>query len=413
MNDQGARLGLFQGYGVELEYMIVHRDSLAVLPVADRLIHAVAGDYLNEVEQGPLAWSNELVLHVLELKTNGPAPDLTPLAEQFLADLRRIDALLEPLGGRLMPTAMHPWMDPHRETRLWPHGQDEIYQAYDRIFGCQGHGWSNLQSVHLNLPFAGDQEFTRLHAAIRVLLPVLPALAASSPIVEGAATGFMDSRLEAYRRNQARIPAIAGAIIPEPVAGEDEYRRRILEPMYQAIAPHDPEGILQDEWLNSRGAIARFDRSAIEIRVLDIQECPAADLALMALIAAVLKDLAAGRWAPLAAQQALDTGSLAELLLAAARDAEQTVIRDRRYLRALGYPERDGQARDLWWHLRESCLPGGGPWKAALELLLTHGPLSRRILKAVGPGCPRGRVEATYRRLCHCLLEGEQFLGLD
>ena len=32
--------------------------------------------------------------------------------------------------------------------------------------------------------------------------------------------------------------------------------------------------------MNSRGAIARFDRNAIEIRVIDVQECPKADLAI-------------------------------------------------------------------------------------------------------------------------------------
>ncbi|HAL85576.1 MAG TPA: hypothetical protein DCM31_01010, partial [Deferribacteraceae bacterium] len=37
--------------------------------------------------------------------------------------------------------------------------------------------------------------------------------------------------------------------------------------MYRDIAPYDPECILQEEWLNSRGAIARFDRKAIEIRL--------------------------------------------------------------------------------------------------------------------------------------------------
>ena len=74
-----------------------------------------------------------------------------------------------------------------------------IYQTYDRIFGCKAHGWANLQSMHLNLPFADDAEFARLHAAIRLVLPIIPALAASSPIADGRPTGFMDIRMEAYR----------------------------------------------------------------------------------------------------------------------------------------------------------------------------------------------------------------------
>src|SRR5678809_520166 len=90
-------------------------------------------------------------------------------------------------------------MNPERETRLWPHEDNEIYEAFDRVFGCTGHGWSNLQCTHLNLPFAGDAEFARLHAAIRLVLPIIPALAASSPILDSRLTGLMDTRLHCYR----------------------------------------------------------------------------------------------------------------------------------------------------------------------------------------------------------------------
>ncbi|MFH0793725.1 MAG: glutamate--cysteine ligase, partial [bacterium] len=56
--------------------MIVNRETLDVLPVTDEVLRAVSGRYESEVEQGALAWSNELVLHVIELKTNGPAKSL-------------------------------------------------------------------------------------------------------------------------------------------------------------------------------------------------------------------------------------------------------------------------------------------------------------------------------------------------
>ncbi|MGH8533288.1 MAG: carboxylate-amine ligase, partial [Gammaproteobacteria bacterium] len=230
-------LSLFGGYGIELEYMIVDRASLDVSAIADKLIHAVAGDYRSEVEQGELAWSNEMVLHVIEIKTNGPAGALEPLAGLFQRDITRINELLAPYEACLMPGAMHPWMDPRSDTRLWPHEYNPVYESYDRIFGCQGHGWSNLQSVHLNLPFAGDAEFARLHAAIRVLLPVLPALAASSPIVEGQVTGMLDYRLEAYRLNARKIPSITGRVIPETVSSRGDYEAVILGPMYRDIAP--------------------------------------------------------------------------------------------------------------------------------------------------------------------------------
>jgi len=168
MNDV---LPAFSGCGIELEYMIVDRHTLAVLPVADELLHRLAGEYACEVRQGALCWSNELVLHLLELKNSNPDTAMESLPDALQGEIRHINRLLEPMGARLMPTAMHPFMNPRAETRLWPHLSAKIYRAYDRIFGCRCHGWANLQSLQLNLPFAGDQEFARLHAAVRLLLP--------------------------------------------------------------------------------------------------------------------------------------------------------------------------------------------------------------------------------------------------
>ena len=126
MTETPSPLHLFDAYGVELEYMIVDAESLSVLPVTDKVMLEVAGEYVSEIDQGSISWSNELALHVIELKTNGPAQALGPLPGEFQEHVRRINELLAPLGGRLMPTAMHPWMDPHRERRLWPHEYNAV-----------------------------------------------------------------------------------------------------------------------------------------------------------------------------------------------------------------------------------------------------------------------------------------------
>ena len=65
-------LSLFEGFGIELEYMIVDAETFEVKPIADRLIEAESGSIENEIERGPFAWSNELARHVIEVKTNGP-----------------------------------------------------------------------------------------------------------------------------------------------------------------------------------------------------------------------------------------------------------------------------------------------------------------------------------------------------
>ena len=95
-------LHLFEGYGVELEYMIVNKNDLTILPITDKVIHRVSGTYNSEIDMGPLNWSNELVLHVIELKTNGPAPSLDTLPNHFLSHIRKINHILEAAEGQLL-----------------------------------------------------------------------------------------------------------------------------------------------------------------------------------------------------------------------------------------------------------------------------------------------------------------------
>ncbi len=415
-------LHLFEGFGVELEYMIVHADSLDVFPAADKILLTVAGDYVSEVEQGDLAWSNELVNHVIELKTNGPASGLGGLDAAFARDVASVGDILVPVGGRLMPTAAHPWMDPERETVLWPHEYNAVYSAFDRIFGARGHGWANLQCIHANLPFHGDAEFARLHAAVRLLLPVIPALAASSPVLDGRLTGLLDSRMHYYRNNQKMIPSISGRVIPEPVYTKRDYEEKILGPMYADIAPHDPDKTLQEEWLNARGAIARFERDTIEIRIIDIQECPTADLAVFHAVVCVLRALAAEKWQPLERQKRADTDALNAILVATSAAADAAVIDDADYLDAFGIRARRASAGDVWRHLVDHVVAPDADfsdaWQGAIAAILDEGPLARRIVRDVAGETPGSAahlalshdvLHATYTRLCDCLAENRVF----
>jgi carboxylate-amine ligase len=407
-------LSLFEAFGVELEYMIVRADSLAVEPVADELLRAVAGSYESEVELGEVAWSNELALHVIELKTNGPRSSLAELPDEFFRHVTRMNRLLEPLSARLMPTAMHPWMNPQTELRLWSHDDNAVYEAFHRLFDCRGHGWANLQSVHLNLPFANDREFGQLHAAVRLVLPILPVLAASSPAIDGKLTGLMDTRLDVYRANSTGVPSVTGHVIPEPVYTRADYDRQILQPMYCDIAPHDPQQILQHEWLNARGAIARFERQTIEIRVLDVQECPYADLAICAATIGVLRALVGQQWSSNADQMAVPVQPLAELLLRTVRDAERAWIEDEGYLRLFGViPDRPWTAGELWQHLIEQTSPlqpnGAAHWQEALQIMLTQGPLARRIVRRVEDSVDPQALRGVYGQLCDCLSRGVMF----
>ncbi len=403
-----VKLPLFTGYGLELEYMIVDKESLNVLPITDQVFHSVAGAYLSEINRGEISWTNEVALHVLELKTTGPVKDLKGCESLFQDNVRHINTLLANFDACFMPTAMHPWMNPFKELRLWPHSQNVIYETYHKIFNCQGHGWANLQSAHINLPFANDEEFSKLHAAIRFLMPLMPALAASSPIVEEHFTDYLDNRLNVYMHNQKKVPSITGKVIPETVFSRSEYEKTILAPMYRDISVYDTDAVLQDEWLNSRGAIARFERYTIEIRVLDVQECPQADVAIAKAICEVLKDLVAERYAPLQKLHDFPLERLHAIFLGCVREADQFVIEDAAYLRLFGIQQNRMRADEVWQAVLQKHLHNLGELAAPLKHILSKGCLARRIEHACKDRS-FAHIKEVYRELCNCLQQGRMF----
>jgi len=406
-------LQLFDAFGIELEYMLVDRQTLDVRPVADSLLAMLNGGQISsDFEDGPIAWSNELAMHVVELKANQPTENLSSVANRFQQAVANLAPSLSRLQATLLPTAMHPWMNPSRETMLWPHDCHEIYQAFDQLFNCRRHGWSNVQSVHLNLPFAGDEQFARLHAAVRLILPILPALSASSPVVDGKLTALRDSRLAHYVEHCAKVPALMGNVIPEPAYSELEYNQTIFQPIAAEIDSFNQDGIFNVYFLNARGAIARFDRGSIEIRVMDVQEHPAADVAICAAVISVARELVNETCSSFSVQKAASTEMLRSIFDHHIADAEETILQDADYLKRLGVNVASIRSGDLWKLLLErSSLQDSlsQPLAAALRVIVDHGSLATRIRQAIQSSAAKQPIVEIYRRLAACLQHGESF----
>ncbi len=390
---------IFSVLGIEIEYMLVDRISLKVQPQSDCILKALAGKQVNEVVLDEIGISNELVMHVLELKNNGPKSTQVDVAHQFQQTILKLQDLLAQHHLMLLPTGAHPFMDPHTETVRWPHGSNAIYQQFDAIFNCQGHGWANLQSMHVNLPYSNPEEFCQLHNIIRLILPLLPALAASSPILDGKPTGILDTRLYFYEKNQQAIPSICGDLIPDFIRSEEEYQDTILKPMYQDISPFDPEKTLQYEWLNSRGAIPKFEQKAIEIRILDSQECVNADIAIARAIHAILKSWHSSSQYYL--DKPCETKRLKALFDKTVQNGLSVVVDDIELLTQWQLPKRSMTVRDVCCQLIERVSPDlEHKFQLALEHILSQGNLSERILSAL----KRSSIQEVYLQLSTCLL---------
>ena len=257
----------------------------------DKVIKSFYGRTVNFVQQPSFTFGKELQLHVMEIKPNTPfrSPEIF---EETMHDA--VLSLLSFLEDRhqafLLGTGMHPLLKVE-ETGVWPHRHRQIYEEYSRIFDLKRHGWLNIQSFQLNLPYSNEENSILLHSLLANLCAYLPAVAASSCIYEGRFGENIDNRLHFYMLNQKEVSSITGDVIPEYVSSFEQYRKEIIERYSLDLGNAGAKRLLHQDWVNSRGVIFRFDRKALEIRVMDEQECIKSDVALSCFIRAALRGL--------------------------------------------------------------------------------------------------------------------------
>lgn len=401
---------LFEVTGIEVEYAVVDR-ALRPRCLVEQALGRLAGRLTSEVRSGKIGFSNELAAHVLEIKTWDPVRSLAGAEASLYKGVRHLIRLLrDEFDACLLPTGMHPFMRP-TETVLWGRAGRRIYEAYARLFPIHQHGWMNLQCSHINLPFGSEAETVALHNAIACLLPYLPALSASSPIYEGRLGPYVDNRLAFYRTNQARLPQITDRVIPESMTSYRQYRREILGVIYEALDELPGGEILRHEWVNSRGAILRFDRRAIEIRILDTQECIKMDIAMIVFIRGVLK-----RMVNQLLEGTLNLPDQAMLV----QDFTSVIRRGTRapihamHLR----PPSDRRGRTttptpvlfrLLEMAEQETRVSERDYLRLVEARIRRGNLSERIARAVTRGGKRGHaqrastIRLVYTELIHCL----------
>ena len=204
---------------------------------------------------------------------------------------------------------------------------------------------------------------------------------------------------------------MTGKVIPEQVFKKEDYYNRIFRPINEAIKPFDKENILDHHFLNSRGAIARFDRNAIEIRVIDLQESPRADVAIAVFIIEVLKLLVSEELVSYDDQVNWHEDELFKIFNEVIVDAENAPIADMRYLNIFDIeePVRAGKIwKILYRKVKEDI---SEKHRETIEIILENGSLSTRILKALGDDLSQENINRVYSTLGECLLENKLFIS--
>ncbi|MDE3069878.1 MAG: YbdK family carboxylate-amine ligase [Acidobacteriota bacterium] len=254
--------------GLEEEFAILDPATLDLVPRFEEL-SASAREVDRTLHE---AITGELISAEIEI-VSGRSADLHEALERQRDRRRRLFALADARGAVLGATGTHPWAD-YREQRIID------TEHYRRVAeGLKYVAWrNNTFSLHVHVGVRDLDRAVRVCDRLRPVLPVLLALSASSPFLDGRDSGLHSARTQSFTRNFPRCG------IPEAFGGWPAYRdylellldtRSIVEftQVWWSVRPH-------------------LDFGTVEVRICDAQPGAPESEAIAALIVACVAQAA-------------------------------------------------------------------------------------------------------------------------
>ncbi len=179
--------------GLEEEFAIIDADHLGLVPSYETLAAAAADD---PALAGSIA--GELISSEIEIRSG--RGDSYPQARARQQDhRRRLFALAEAHGLALGATGTHPWSD-YREQRII---DTEHYHRVED--GLQYVAWrNNTFSTHVHVGVHGADRAVQVCDRLRPVLPVLLAISANSPFLDGRPAGLHTARTQTFTKSFPR-----------------------------------------------------------------------------------------------------------------------------------------------------------------------------------------------------------------
>ena len=187
------------------------------------------------------------------------------------------------------------------------------------------------------------------------------------------------------------------------MASFNQYRENVIG-KYSADLAQAGAGktLLFKEWVNSRGVIFRFDRAALEVRVLDEQECIKSDVALSCFIRAALRGLIMEQAEPVCHDilvsdfNSIVSEGLDAMVLHPAGKTARDVCR---YFLKMAFENANADEKQYLWLVKKR---------------IEEGNLSNRIRERVTRKAQKTTfaeaVRSVYSTLIKCLIDNQPFL---
>jgi glutamate---cysteine ligase / carboxylate-amine ligase len=249
--------------GVEEEFSILHPQTLELMPRFEQLRAAAESDRLLHEHL-----TGELISSEIEI-ISGVGEDLHDALDRQRERRRRLFALAEAQGVALGATGTHPWAD-YREQ---PIIDTEHYRRVEE--GLRYVAWrNNTFSLHVHLGVRDIDRAVRACDRLRGALPLLLAISANSPYLDGLDTGLHSARTQSFTKSFPRCG------VPDAFGGWKAYREYI-------------------EFLKKTGSIVEFTQvwwsvrphfsfGTVEVRICDAQASAHESDALAALMVACI-----------------------------------------------------------------------------------------------------------------------------
>lgn len=254
--------------GIEEEFAILEPTTLELVPRFEHLRARAS-------ERDPLladAITGELISSEIEI-VSGRGENLGDALSRQREHRRRLFALAGEEAAALGATGTHPWAD-YREQ---PIIDTEHYRRVEQ--GLKYVAWrNNTFSLHVHVGINGIDRAVRACDRLRPVLPLLLAVSANSPYLDGRDSGLHSARTQSFTRNFPRCG------IPDAFGGWQAYRQYI-----EFLLRTSSIVEFTQVWWSVR---PHFEFGTVEVRICDAQSTAGESEALGALIVACVAQAA-------------------------------------------------------------------------------------------------------------------------
>jgi carboxylate-amine ligase len=253
--------------GIEEEFSILDPETLELVPRFEELRDAARPDEL--LHEGI---TGELISSEIEI-ISGAGEDMHDAIARQRERRRRLFGLCAARGAALGATGTHPWAD-YREQ---PIIDTDHYRRVERDLKYVA--WrNNTFSMHVHMGISDIDRAVRVCDRLRPVLPLLLAISANSPYVDGRDSGLHSARTQVFTKSFPRCG------VPDPFGGWPAYREYV-----EFLCNTESIVEFTQVWWSVR---PHFSFGTVELRICDAQATAQESEALASLIAACIAQAA-------------------------------------------------------------------------------------------------------------------------